>query len=749
MAALRRRLAVDGVRGRGVDAILERSASARWHALAAADAAARMTGALVRSRGISRGAEARNVFERLHGRAVEQCDGGTTVIPRHYWSASPEGPDADGREQVSFRGAVLIAVHGVKTDSPHTASAAPATAGRTLSPELEATLEEPAVRPLRTIVGLVRAEGAMLTFVLVVALALAAAGVIVEALLFRGLFDIGSHLALSGQRATAIAALAALVAALLVIELPIAAAAFRLGRRLESRLRIRFLQKVARLGDRYLQSRPASDMAERCHSIHQIRLLPDLGVQAGRVLFALLLTAVAIAWIDPPSAVLAAASAAASLVLPLVAQPILRERDLRVRTHAGALGQFYLDSLLGLVAVRTHGAEPAVRREHEGLLVEWARAGFGLQRAAVAVEAAQLVVGFGLAAWLLLDRLGRGGDPGGALLLAYWALNLPVLGQELAHATWQYPEHRNRLLRLLEPLGAPEEPPDPPAAREHEQVVAPPLASGAALAFDQVGVRVAGHTVLHDLCVSIAAGAHVAVVGSSGAGKSSLVGLLLGWHRAATGRVLVDGVPLDTQRLAELRRHTAWVDPSVQLWNRSLLENLQYGTDADRLDAIGMAIDAAELRQILERLPDGLQTPLGEGGGLVSGGEGQRVRVARAFLRRRPRLVILDEPFRGLERDRRQRLLERARHAWRDATLLCVTHDVGAALTFDRVLVMAEGRIVEDGSPAALAARPDTHFHAMLDAETMVREGLWQNAAWRTLTLQRGRVQTARTEGVT
>ena len=95
-----------------------------------------------------------------------------------------------------------------------------------------------------------------------------------------------------------------------------------------------------------------------------------------------------------------------------------------------------------------------MRREHEGLLVEWARAGIGLQRAVVVIEGVQLLTGFGLAAWLLFNRLGRGGEPGAALLIAYWALNLPILGQELAHAAWQYPGHRNVTLRLLEPLGA-------------------------------------------------------------------------------------------------------------------------------------------------------------------------------------------------------------------------------------------------------------------------------------------------------
>jgi ATP-binding cassette subfamily B protein len=139
-------------------------------------------------------------------------------------------------------------------------------------------------------------------------------------------------------------------------------------------------------------------------------------------------------------------------------------------------------------------------------------------------------------------------------------------------------------------------------------------------------------------------------------------------------------------------------------------------------------------------LPEGLQTRLGEGGGLVSGGEGQRVRLARALLRADVRLAILDEPFRGLDRERRRELLTRARRLWQDATLLCITHDVGETLDFPRVLVLEAGRIVEDGPPSDLAARPGSRYRALLDAEHEVREGLWASALWRRLRMERGRL---------
>ncbi|MEZ4860194.1 MAG: ATP-binding cassette domain-containing protein [Caldilineaceae bacterium] len=196
---------------------------------------------------------------------------------------------------------------------------------------------------------------------------------------------------------------------------------------------------------------------------------------------------------------------------------------------------------------------------------------------------------------------------------------------------------------------------------------------------------------MHSINLTIAAGEHIAIVGASGAGKSSLVGLLLGWQRAAQGEVRIDGALLTGEALATLRQQTAWVDPAVQVWNRSLWEHLRYGaptgltTEGDDL-ALAQVMEQADLYNVLEHLPHGLQTPLGEGDGLVSGGEGQRVRLGRALLRPNARLVILDEPFRGLDRAKRRQLLHNARSHWRNTTFLCITHDVGETQHFGRVL---------------------------------------------------------------
>jgi ATP-binding cassette subfamily B protein len=131
---------------------------------------------------------------------------------------------------------------------------------------------------------------------------------------------------------------------------------------------------------------------------------------------------------------------------------------------------------------------------------------------------------------------------------------------------------------------------------------------------------------------------------------------------------------------------------------------------------------------------------------LVSGGEGQRVRLGRAMHKQGVRLAILDEPFRGLDRQQRKDLMGRVREHWRDATLLCVTHDVGETLSFPRVLVVDCGRIVEDGSPEDLVRQPDSTYRKLLLAEEEVREGLWSTSNWQHLHLHDGQLR--RTEKV-
>jgi len=681
-----------------------------WRSLAALDAAIRMVSSLTESGALRRGRESAALV-----RAAFQ----ERSVPEAYGSVAPV-PGNDG--SLMLRGAVLVRVKGRRAGRPE----------EELTPELRAALTEPSSHPGRELFRLLKADGLLAPAALTAAMGVAAAAVVLEALFFRGLLDLSARLGLAEQRLGAGVVFLLFLALLLLIELSIADGALTLGRKLEVRLRLRFLDKLSRLGDRYFRSRLSSDMAERCHSVHRLRLLPELGSNLLRSAFQLAFTAAGIAWLDPGVAPVAALTALLAFSLPLLAQPVLAERDLRLRSHAGALGRFYLDSLLGLIPARNHGAERALRREHEGLLVEWTRAGLRFEAVTVVLDLIQATLGYGLTIFLLFRHLGSSQGPTQALLLGYWSIQLLILGQQVDVAARQYPLLRNTARRLIEPLAAVEDRnPAPPLS---EPV---PSSSGIGLRMEGVRVVAAGTTLLEIADLEVRSGSHVAIVGPSGAGKSTLVGLLLGWHAPAEGEVRVDGEPLTTDRLESLRRETAWVDPAVQLWNASLLDNLRYG--AREGDALaGRAVEEGELRRLLEDLPQGLQSPLGEGGALVSGGEGQRVRFARSLLRPRARLVILDEPFRGLDREARSRLLERARSWWRNATLLCITHDVGQTRTFDQVVVVKEGRAVESGCPRDLESRSGSLYGELLRREAALRKRFRESVGWRRLRLVDG-----------
>jgi ATP-binding cassette subfamily B protein len=625
---------------------------------------------------------------------------GRSSIPKEFWSVRPE----DG--ELVLRGAVLLRPGKARPDKPSVPAA------------VAAARDEEPIRPLRELWALLRRDGLLTPGLLAATTAASAAAVVLEGAFFRAFLEAPSLLVPLGL----------FLALILFLDLASLTGELRLGRRLELGLRRRFQRKIERLSDRYLGSRLTSDMAERQHSLHQLRRVPRLGRQVLREGVELLLTTAAILWLAPETAPLAIAALLASIGIPLLAQPILFERDSRVRSHLGGLSRFYLDSLLGLVPLRVHRAESALASEHRTLLGSWRRARLGLQRALVSLESVQFAFGYGLIVLLVFSHLRRGGDTTSVLLLAYWALNLPVLGLQLVRLLSRYPEPRSVYLRVSEPLRAPVE---LEVAPKDGRVAPMPSGAGAGIRLENVSVRAAGHLLLEGIDLEIAPGSHVAVVGPSGAGKTTLFGLLLGFHFPEEGRVLLDGAVLSGSRLGEARSHTAWVDPSVQLWNRSLKENLQYGN--------GEIEDLTPAISVLGRLALPLESKLGEGGALVSGGEGQRVRLGRALLRKGVRLALLDEPFRGLERETRKELVERARLHWKDATVLNITHDVSESASFDRVLVLENGRLVEDGAPSELLRREGSRYRRLLEVEAELSR-LWSDGSWRSWRIENGRL---------
>lgn len=255
-------------------------------------------------------------------------------------------------------------------------------------------------------------------------------------------------------------------------------------------------------------------------------------------------------------------------------------------------------------------------------------------------------------------------------------------------------ERLNELL-IAEPSIAP-----PPAPR-----ALPETATGT-LEFDHVEFRYPTRPdapALHDFSLSIRARETVAIVGPSGAGKSTLFQLAERFYDPQGGEIRLDGVALPELDPADLRARIAMVPQETVIFAASARDNLRYGNWLATDDELWAAARAANAEEFLRKLPDGLDTFMGEGGARLSGGQRQRVAIARALLRRAP-LLLLDEATSALDAESEKLVQDALETLMHDRTTVVIAHRLATVRAADRIIVMDEGRIVEEGRHDDLVA---------------------------------------------
>ncbi|PSL13919.1 ATP-binding cassette, subfamily B, MsbA [Marinobacterium halophilum] len=221
--------------------------------------------------------------------------------------------------------------------------------------------------------------------------------------------------------------------------------------------------------------------------------------------------------------------------------------------------------------------------------------------------------------------------------------------------------------------------------------------------------------VLQDICLRLPPGKTVALVGRSGSGKTTLASLLPRFNDGWSGDLLINGEPLESFTLESLRSNISLVNQNVVLFNGTIAENIAYGSMAGASEtAILAAAEAAHVMEFVERLPDGLHTRVGENGVLLSGGQRQRIAIARAILNDAP-ILILDEATSALDTTSERHIQEALEGVMRGRTTLVIAHRLSTIEKADIIVVMDNGRIVEQGSHSELLEQQGAYaqFHIL------------------------------------
>ncbi|EAQ37250.1 ABC transporter, transmembrane region [Nitrobacter sp. Nb-311A] len=331
-----------------------------------------------------------------------------------------------------------------------------------------------------------------------------------------------------------------------------------------------------------------------------------------------------------------------------------------------------------------------------------------LEKLRIAHAAVTVVLTISLLAWAI--TLWQRGDAstGDVVLVCTLGLSILHATRDLAVALVDVTQHVARLSEAVATLLVPHELTDHPEAR-------PLRKNGAAIAFNNVSFHYPGSpSVFERFNLRIQAGQRVGLVGESGGGKSTLFALLQRFYDPKRGSVTIDGQDIARVTQRSLRAAISVVPQDISLFHRSILENIRYGRPTATDDEVLRAAIAARC-DFVENLPEGLATIVGDRGVKLSGGQRQRIAIARAFLKDTP-ILLLDEATAALDSEAEEAIREALGSLMRGRTVIAIAHRLSTLRNFDRVVVLKDGKIIEDGQPACLM-RKDGHYRNLVAKE--------------------------------
>jgi ATP-binding cassette subfamily B protein len=322
---------------------------------------------------------------------------------------------------------------------------------------------------------------------------------------------------------------------------------------------------------------------------------------------------------------------------------------------------------------------------------------FYLEKLRIFHAVVTIVLALGLLAWAIMLWQTGTATTGDVVLICTLGIAVLHATRDLAVALVDITQHIARLSEALTTLLVPHE------LRDHPEAT-PLVRRGASVKFEHVQFRYGeGQQIFEDLNLSFMPGERVGLVGPSGAGKSTVFALLQRFYDVQVGRILIDGQDVSRVTQESLRDAIGVVPQDISLFHRSVMENIRYGRPDASDEEVHEAAIAARC-DFIEGLPNGMRTLVGERGVKLSGGQRQRIAIARAFLKNAP-LLLLDEATSALDSESEEAIREALGRLMSGRTVIAIAHRLSTVRSFDRVVVMQLGKVVQDGPPDHLVLR--------------------------------------------
>ena len=399
---------------------------------------------------------------------------------------------------------------------------------------------------------------------------------------------------------------------------------------------------------------------------------------------------------------------------------LIRHATKQKRKKEGEVASIVQETVDSIAVIQAFAQEEEERkrfqkeaRESLDAGLESARLGGAFSRSVKALN----TIGTALVIFFGASRVLEGAlSPGDLIVFAAYAAELFVPIQNVSELAVQFMESLVSGERVLELIQTAPRIKDTPRAQK-----APAFRGDVTFENVTFGYR-QGAPVVKEMSFHIERGKTVALVGGSGAGKSSILNLLLRFHDPWQGRVLIDGNDIRRYKVKSVRRQVSVVLQQSILFRRSVKDNIAYGHPNATMNNILAAAEAAHADEFISGMPEAYNTMLDEQGSNLSGGQRQRIALARAFLRNSP-ILILDEPTSGLDAVTEAQLSETLEELSRGRTTIIIAHRLSTIEAADQILVLKEGTIVQQGTHAELIAQPGL-YREMYDAQRGEEESI-------------------------